>query len=194
MGNASSGRSADPAAARGDPSRPEYWRAQGDAHAQARNAAFAASKEAYRLGDHARAGQLSREGKQHAAQCNEAHERAAALVLAQHNTGRTPGELDLHGLRVKEAVAEVEKAIAAARAANPPQQRLVLIVGKGLHSADGVPKLKPAIEGLVRRHNLRVTPGVPNAGCILVEFVKPSERGWVGDVVAWLTRGACVIC
>ncbi len=127
------------------------------------------------------------------AQCNEAHERAAALVLAQHNAGRGPGELDLHGLRVTEAVAEVEKAIAAARAANPPQQRLVLIVGKGLHSADGIPKLKPAIEGLVRRHNLRVTPGVPNAGCITVEFVKPSERGWVGDFLAWFTRG-CVIC
>ena len=126
-------------------------------------------------------------------QCDEANARAAALALAQHNTGRSLGELDLHGLRVKEAIAEVEKAIAAARASNPPQQRLVLIVGKGLHSADGVPKLKPAIEGLVRRHNLRVTPGVPNAGCILVEFVKPSERGWAGDVLAWMTRG-CVIC
>eukprot|EP00198_Chlamydomonas_reinhardtii_P004646 XP_001693982.1 nucleolar protein [Chlamydomonas reinhardtii] len=151
MGNASSGGSGwsrDPTAAGGDPSRPEYWRAQGDAHAQARNAAFAASKEAYRRGDHARAGQLSREGKQHAAQCDEANARAAALALAQHNTGRSLGELDLHGLRVKEAIAEVEKAIAAARASNPPQQRLVLIVGKGLHSADGVPKLKPAIEGL----------------------------------------------
>lgn len=67
--------------------------------------------------------------------------------------------------------------------------RLVLIVGKGLHSRDGVAKLRPAVERLVARHNLRCIPGQPNAGCITAEFVSREHRGIVG----WLLD-MCVIC
>ncbi|GFR47969.1 hypothetical protein Agub_g9793 [Astrephomene gubernaculifera] len=192
MGNATSTTGvADPEAITGDPSTPDFWRRKGDAYANARNAAFAASKAAYTARDHTRARQLSQKGKQHAAQAVEAHARAAALLLEQNNSRRPPGELDLHGLRVTEAVAEVQKAISRAR--KDGQQQLVLIVGRGLHSADGVPKLRPAIEKLVRQHNLRVTPGVPNEGCLTVEFVSAAERGWVEWFGSVLSNG-CVIC
>ncbi len=65
----------------------------------------------------------------------------------------------------------------------------MLIVGKGLHSRDGVAKLRPAVERLVARHNLRCIPGQPNAGCITAEFVSREQRGIVG----WLLD-MCVIC
>jgi hypothetical protein len=84
---------------------------------------------------------------------------------------------------------QVEAAVAAARARG--DKRLVLIVGRGLHSRDGVAKLKPAVlDQLINKHSLRCTPGVPNEGCVLVELVRPEERGWLGAV---LGDGGCVI-
>ncbi|KAG2486502.1 hypothetical protein HYH03_014804 [Edaphochlamys debaryana] len=191
MGNLASapaGRVLDPDRVTGDPATPEYWRAKGDAHAHQRNEAFAASKAAYDARDHARAGELSCRGKQHAEQSKAAHARAAQLLLARNNARSGPGQLDLHGLRVGEAVEAVERALEAARRDGGPQ-RLVLIVGKGLHSPDGQSKLRPAIEGLVRRQGVHVRAGVPNAGCITVELLPPGQNGWVEWVL-----GACVIC
>ncbi|KXZ53245.1 hypothetical protein GPECTOR_7g1139 [Gonium pectorale] len=188
MGNSYSNSGPDPSAITGDPNDPDFWRRKGDAYAQARNSAFAASQAAYRSRDGARAKQLSEEGKRLAGNATEAHARAAALLLERNNASRAPSELDLHGLRVAEAVQAVEAALARARAAG--LQKMVLIVGRGLHSEGGVSRLRPAVEGLVRRHNLRVTPGVPNQGCITVEFVSAAERGWV----EWLFGGGCVIC
>ncbi|GLC34753.1 hypothetical protein PLESTB_001159700 [Pleodorina starrii] len=181
-----------------DTTSPEYWRNLGDQLSRQRNQAFEDSKAAYAAGNHALAGRLSRQGKDCARQAEQAHERAAALFLQRNNpgvslspggSGPPPGQIDLHGLRVKEAVATVERALSRGRAAG--QARLVLVVGRGLHSAGGVAKLRPAIEQLVRRHNVRVTAGAPNAGCITVEFVSEAERGWVD----WLAeRTSCVIC
>lgn len=129
-------------------------------------------------------------------QAEQAHSRAAALFLQRNNpmaavageSSPPPGQLDLHGLRVKEAVEAVEKALVRGRTAG--QSRLVLVVGRGLHSAGGMAKLRPAMQSLLMRHNLRATVGVPNEGCITVEFVSKAERGWVG----WLVDRTCVIC
>ncbi|GIL86521.1 hypothetical protein Vretimale_11608 [Volvox reticuliferus] len=179
-----------------DSTSPEYWRERGDQLARARNEAFAGSKAAYLRGDHTTAGKLSRQGKEYARQSDAAHSKAAALFLQRNNpgaaaTGADDGShalLDLHGLRVKEAIAVVRKALARGRAMGHKQ--LVLVVGRGLHSPGGISKLRPAIEQMVQRHNVRATPGVPNEGCITIEFVTKSERGWVG----WLADHGCVIC
>ncbi|PNH12946.1 Smr domain-containing protein [Tetrabaena socialis] len=171
-----------------DPADPDTWRRKGDAHRRDRVAAAAASQAAYSRGDHSAAREQSARAKQHAAAAGAAHAKAVTLLLQRNNGGRGGGELDLHGLRVEEAMAEAERALAEAKAAG--QKRLVLIVGKGLHSKDGVARLRPAIEGLMRKHSVRCTPGVPNEGCITVEFVRPEESGWVG----WVVRNVCVIC
>jgi hypothetical protein len=54
-----------------DTTSPEYWRQKGDELARARNEAFASSKAAYAAGDRARAGQLSRQGKEYATQVRD---------------------------------------------------------------------------------------------------------------------------
>jgi len=95
---------------------------------------------------------------------------------AANNAARPPDEVDLHGLHVSEAIARADRAVCAARAEG--RQQLTFIVGRGLHSADGVARIKPALmEQLVTKHALRVTPG-PNQGCLQVELVKPQQAGW----------------
>lgn len=67
-------------------------------------------------------------------------------------------------MQVKEAIERATKAIEEAKAAGLP--KLVLITGRGVHSKDGIPKIKPAINGLIKKHNLRCTPNTPNPGCV----------------------------
>lgn len=88
---------------------------------------------------------------------------------------------------VKEAVDEAERHIRDAKSSG--QRSLVFIVGRGLHSQDGVAKIRPAIQQLIERHNLRCIPDTPNAGCLTVQFVSEAERGWFGG---WLAD-RCVI-
>jgi hypothetical protein len=67
-----------------------------------------------------------------------------------------PGEIDLHGLYVKEAIARTDGAIADAKGRGDSQIRL--IVGKGLHSQGGAAKIKPAIEELMQKYVRSHTP------------------------------------
>ncbi|GIL54417.1 hypothetical protein Vafri_9954 [Volvox africanus] len=195
MGNSASNNNAGAFDLIADTTSPEYWREQGNQLARARNEAFTASKAAYSRGDYALAGQLSRQGKDYARRSKEAHSKASALFLQRNNPGTVAtgtdapnGFLDLHGLRVQEAIPVVQQALARGRARG--QKQLVLVVGRGLHSPGGVSKLRPAIEDMVQHHNVRATPGVPNEGCITIEFVTAAERGWVG----WLADRGCIIC
>lgn len=65
-------------------------------------------------------------------------------------------------LQVTEAIEFAQKAIEQAKADG--RKRLVLIVGQGKHSADGVPKLKPAVLSMINKHNLRCYANRPNPG------------------------------
>jgi hypothetical protein len=69
------------------------------------------------------------------------------------------------------------------------KESVVFIVGRGLHSKEGVAKLKPAIERLIDRHNLRCHPDTPHAGCVLAEFVEREDRGWLGGFL----RGCAIM-
>jgi hypothetical protein len=60
-------------------------------------------------------------------------------------------------------------------------------VGRGLHSADGIAKLRPAIEVLIQKHGLRCTTDCPTVGCLTAEFAPEAERGWFGPF------GGCAI-
>jgi DNA-nicking Smr family endonuclease len=56
----------------------------------------------------------------------------------------------LHGLYVKEAIERTEGAIALAQRSG--QDELKVVVGKGIHSQGHVAKIKPAVEGLMRKY------------------------------------------
>jgi DNA-nicking Smr family endonuclease len=69
-----------------------------------------------------------------------------------------PGEVDLHGLYVKEAIRYTDEAIEGAKRRGDAEVHL--IVGKGLHSAGHVAKIKPAIAELMQKCALAASPRV----------------------------------
>lgn len=90
--------------------------------------------------------------------------------LAENNKFSQPGEIDLHGLFVKEAIEFSDKGIEDAQRRGDSELRLIvgscsvilsgslysplhcrLSSGKGNHSLAGQAKIKPAIEELMRK-------------------------------------------
>ncbi|KAI0079038.1 DUF1771-domain-containing protein, partial [Panus rudis PR-1116 ss-1] len=136
---------------------------EGDRMAQC----FAQSQEAYQRGDGARAKELSNEGKEHQREMERLNQEASEWIF-RGGLDSKPGEIDLHGLYVKEAITFTDRAIQEARQRGDSE--LHLIVGKGLHSKGGVAKLKPAIEELIQKHNLVAELDPQNAGVIIVSL------------------------
>ncbi len=64
-----------------------------------------------------------------------------------------PQEIDVHRLSSEEAFLQVKKAIRDARGFGAPQLRI--IVGKGNHSKNNVPVLKPAIMSELQKYVTR---------------------------------------
>jgi DNA-nicking Smr family endonuclease len=93
---------------------------------------------------------------------------ASAWIFRENNSDSKPGELDLHGLYVKEAISYSDKAIKEARQRGDSQIRL--IVGKGLHSNGHVAKIKPALEDLMKQLNLPVEVDPQNTGVLIVQL------------------------
>lgn len=91
-------------------------------------------------------------------------------------------KIDLHGLRVNEAVEKVREHLALCR--QHGVERTTIITGKGLHSVDGVAKIRPVVEQLLRESKVRVVKqGRENEGAFVVELVKEEvDVGWGGWV------------
>lgn len=130
--------------------------------------AFEESHQAYSRGDGALAKQLSNQGKDHQRRMEQLNKEASDWIFAENNKNRKPGEVDLHGLYVKEAVARTDQALQSAKARGDTQ--LNLIVGKGLHSKGGIAKVKPAIEELMQRHRVNAVLDPNNAGVLIVQI------------------------
>jgi len=139
--------------------------------------AFQAGHEAYAQGDGARAKQLSNEGKEHKRRMESLNQQAADWIYHANNLDSGPGEIDLHGLYVKEALAKAEAALDAAQ--RNGDEEIKLIVGKGLHSTNGA-KVKPAIEGLMQRYQLDAELDRNNSGVLVVRLNRPRERSHLG--------------
>jgi DNA-nicking Smr family endonuclease len=111
---------------------------------------FAQSQNAYQAGDGARAHELSEQGKQHQARKRQIDGEARDWIFYQNNTDSSAGEVDLHGLYVKEAVEKAEQAIAERQRRG--DRTVHFIVGKGNHSVGHVAKIRPAIEDLMYKY------------------------------------------
>ncbi|KAJ8123465.1 hypothetical protein ONZ43_g601 [Nemania bipapillata] len=109
--------------------------------------------EAYERGDGATAKQLSNEGKRHAAEADKYFKEASELIFDANNRNANSDSIDLHGLYVTEAQEKVEERIRRDQQAG--KTHLHVIVGKGIHSANHVQKLKPAIEELCQNLGLQ---------------------------------------
>ncbi|KAN0091190.1 DUF1771 domain containing protein [Tylopilus felleus] len=137
---------------------------QGDLMAQC----FQQSHEAYNQGDGARAKALSGQGKQHEQTMESLNAEASAWIFRQNNLDCKPGEINLHGLYVKEAVSYVEKSIQEARQRGEAEVRF--IVGKGIHSDGHVAKIKPAVEDLMNKYNIPTEVDPHNDGVLIAQL------------------------
>ncbi|KAL0575511.1 hypothetical protein V5O48_006466 [Marasmius crinis-equi] len=138
---------------------------------------FQESREAYSRGDGAAAKQLSNEGKEHQSKMESLNRQASDWIYDSK-----PGEIDLHGLYVKEAIAHTDQAIEQAKRRG--DTTIHLIVGRGLHSKGGVAKIKPAIEELMQKHQLVAELDEHNAGVLVVHLNAGRDRGVGSDEIA----------
>ncbi|RPD63861.1 DUF1771-domain-containing protein [Lentinus tigrinus ALCF2SS1-6] len=129
---------------------------------------FDEAHKAYESGDGARAKELSNAGKAAQKEMERLNDEASAWIFRENNTDSKPGEVDLHGLYVKEAIRYADKSIGEARARG--DSKIHFIVGKGLHSTNHVAKLKPAIEELIQKNGLVAEMDEQNAGVLIVNL------------------------
>ncbi|KAI6121756.1 hypothetical protein F5141DRAFT_1023190 [Pisolithus sp. B1] len=137
---------------------------EGDLMAQC----YRQSHEAYQQGQGALAKELSEKGGEHKRRMERLNAEAGAWIFRENNLDCKPGEVDLHGLYVKEAIMYAEGAIEKAQRRGDLEIRL--IVGKGLHSNGHVAKIKPALEELMKRRSLPADADPNNAGLLIVRL------------------------
>eukprot|EP00158_Paraphelidium_tribonemae_P001171 Partr_v1_DN24060_c0_g2_i1_m34717 putative SMR domain-containing protein len=164
----------------------QYERDQAHQHAQLRGKAFEQSKKCHSRGDHKGAKSFSQQGHLEDEKMKEWNAKASDRIFEANNQSRPRDEIDLHGLYVEEAKERVISRIDECKRKNVKELRV--IVGKGLHSSNGIQKLKPAILELVQEHHLRCTIDPHNEGCLIVEFVAAGEEGIFGRLLERVFR------
>ncbi|KAJ7647415.1 hypothetical protein FB45DRAFT_893378 [Roridomyces roridus] len=158
---------------------PHYMRlrAQANEEGDQMGKCFSESQAAYTQGDGARAKELSNQGHAHQARMHSLNKEASDWIFIENNKDSKPGEIDLHGLYVKEAIERTDLALEQAKRRGDTE--IHLIVGKGLHSEHGVAKLKPAIEEVMQKHQLSAVLDPHNAGVLVVQI--GGGQGGVGS-------------
>ncbi|KAK0219027.1 hypothetical protein IW262DRAFT_1073499 [Armillaria fumosa] len=129
-------------------------------------------RKANRRGDHAAAKDFSKQGKNHKQKMEQLNTEASDQIYHENNRDCRPGEIDLHRLHVKEAIARTDAALEEATRRGDSQIRI--IVGKGLHSEDGEAKLGPAIKSLMRKYQLIAEFDPSNSGVLVVKLTGSS--------------------
>ncbi|OJA08020.1 hypothetical protein AZE42_08016, partial [Rhizopogon vesiculosus] len=101
-------------------------------------------------------------------------EEASAKIFQENNERSLPNTVNLHGLYVTEAKLYFKRTVEEAR---DREQPLCVIVGKGIHSDDNIPKIKPAIQALGENLGMIVDVDPENDGRLIfcaVVYVLPS--------------------
>lgn len=147
-------------------------RAQADEAYKKRSHLSLESQKAFKRGDKARAHDLSEQAKAALQQAENYNRQAAEYVFRENNSDSAGDEIDLHGLYVKEAEYILQQRLSAAIRSN--QSHLRVIVGKGLHSANGIAKLKPAIDQMCDDCHLRHHIDPKNTGVLVVDLTNAS--------------------
>lgn len=147
-------------------------RAKAEQMYQKRSQLSSQSQEAYKSGDKQRAHELSTELKQALQLAENYNRQAAEYVFRENNTDSAEDEIDLHGLYVKEAEWILQKRIS--ECLRTQQSHLKVIVGKGLHSQNGIAKLKPAVDQLCDESGLKHYIDPKNTGVLVIDFTNSS--------------------
>ncbi|EGV66775.1 hypothetical protein PSN45_002914 [Yamadazyma tenuis] len=147
-------------------------RAQAEQLYQKRNKLAQQSQAAYKAGNKQKAHQLSEQSKQVLDEAEHYNRQAAEYVFRENNTDSAQDEIDLHGLYVKEAEYFLQLRIVQEVRTN--QSHLNVIVGKGLHSKNGIAKLKPAIDDMCDESRLTHRIDPHNSGVLQIDLSKTS--------------------
>ncbi|KAF9427193.1 hypothetical protein BGZ94_005338 [Podila epigama] len=140
-------------------------------NAELRGKCFEESQAAYRAGNGAKAKELSNKGKEYGKEMERYNKLARDMIFKAH-------ELDLHGLKVTEALEVTRERLALFVKNKEPY--LIIIVGQGKNSMNKIAKIKPAVAGLVQEFHVKATPNRPNAGCIYIEPAEgEADIGWI---------------
>lgn len=116
---------------------------------------FEESHQAYQGGNGALAKELSNKGKRHQAEMDRLNKEAAEwifiseqsacmchrgmlTVCTENNEDSKPGEVDLHGLYVKEAIAYTDRAIEEAKARGDAEVHLIVGTSAGIRKHHSV--------------------------------------------------------
>lgn len=128
-------------------------------------------------GNKALAKELSAKGKQAAQQMFAAHKRASQQIFFQRNaklstavdaarhttnSSSNTGVIDLHGLHVREVIAELPQQLAALAAQKQTSVNIIVGAGKHTKGAPG-PRLLPAVEAILQElgyNNRQPQPGL----------------------------------
>lgn len=132
------------------------------------------SQQAFKSGDKQRAHELSQQAKDVLAQAEQCNRRAAEYVFRENNADSAGDEIDLHGLYVKEAEYILQNRLASAIRTN--QSHLRVIVGKGLHSQNGIAKLKPAIDQMCDDAHLNHHIDPKNTGVLVIDLANTQSN------------------
>ncbi|SCU80641.1 LAME_0B04038g1_1 [Lachancea meyersii CBS 8951] len=148
----------------------EYKRLRGlaDEAYKKRQSLSQQSQQAFKSGDKGEAHSLSNKAKDQLHIAEKYNMQAAEYVFTQNNADSDSNEIDLHGLYTKEAQWILQRRMAAGIANQ--EQRLEVIVGKGIHSQNGIAKIKPAVEELCQQANLRNYVDPKNSGVLIIEL------------------------
>lgn len=140
------------------------------------------SQQAYKNGDKAKAKELSDQLKKIGEQAEDSNIRAAEYVFRENNTDSAGDEIDLHGLYVKEAEFILQRRIGNDIRTN--QSHINVIVGKGLHSANGIAKLKPAVTAMCDEAGLKHHMDPKNSGVLVIDLTNTQSsqipNNWAG--------------
>ena len=89
---------------------------------------------------------------------DESKSMAAASYLMASELNGEKNTLDLHCLHVQEALAALDLFLdkhIAEMSDSEFHRTLYIITGRGLHSRNGIPRVRPAVEGRLKQRNLR---------------------------------------
>ncbi|KAI1318633.1 hypothetical protein EDD11_006134 [Mortierella claussenii] len=115
--------------------------------------------------------------KRKAKECGREMDRynnlARDIVFKANNSSRPANELDLHGLKVREALDICRERMQ--KFVSNKELSLIIIVGRGNNSINGIAKIKPAVIELMNEFHVKATPNRPNEGCIFVEPLSGGE-------------------
>ncbi|KAG2342953.1 hypothetical protein BDR05DRAFT_1000601 [Suillus weaverae] len=128
---------------------------------------FKERNEAKARNDQQRAKELTHRGEAHRVNMMLLDKEASAKIFQENNQNRR-NEVDLHGLYVSEARSYFDISVQGAR--DREESSLRVIVGKGNHSDNNTPKIKPAIQAHGESLGLSIEVDPRNDGCLIVNF------------------------